>query len=186
MGEDKAGLMLAGKPLLRHVAERLAPQVTGLSVNTASGFPPFHFPLIPDSIAGQPGPLAGILAGLEAGQVAGSHLLTAPVDSPFLPVDLALRLGDALHGGEDIAVAASDGRDHPVFGLWPLALAQDLRDFVLNDEKRSIRGFLNRHRVRRVEFPLFATAAGPLDPFFNINRPEDLRRAETYLEHLTP
>ncbi len=186
MGEDKAAMMLAGMPLLAHVAARLSPQVTALAVNAATGLPNAPFPVIPDSIAGQPGPLAGILAGLEAPQGTGSHLLTVPVDSPFFPADLGARLRDAIDGEDIIAVAVSDGRDHPVFGLWPMALAADLRDFVLNDEKRSIRGFLGRHRVRRVEFPLLATAAGPLDPFFNINRPEDLRQAETYLEHLTP
>ena len=204
MGEDKAGLMLAGWPLLRHAAERLAPQVTGLAVNAAPGTPPLPFPVIPDSIAGQPGPLAGILAGLEhfrqtretvlqdmsedtpeTRQGPASHILTVPVDSPFFPADLGVRLMDGMASDEDIAIAVSQDRDHPVFGLWPAALAADLRDFVLNDTRRSVRGFLSRHRVRRVDFPLLATAAGALDPFFNINRPEDLRQADIFLEHLT-
>ena len=182
MGQDKALLAFSGSTLLAHIAARLRPQVSTLALNARSDFAAMHdLVRIPDSIPGRLGPLAGILAGLEARlDPAATHLLAVPVDSPFFPTDLCSRLVDAVDGEEVIAVAASQGRDHPVFGLWPLALKEDLRHFVLNDERRSIRGFLDRHQTRIVEFE--ATAQG-FDPFFNVNTPEDFLRAQQILKN---
>lgn len=179
MGSDKALLAFGGTTLLGHITARLRPQVTSLALN---GPPELDsgLPRLPDSLAGHLGPLAGILAGLEARlDPDATHVLTVPVDSPFFPADLAARLADALDGDDAIAVAASEGRDHPVFGLWPVALANDLRRFVLDDERRSIRGFLDRHNARIVEF---AELPSGLDPFFNVNTPADFARAQQFLE----
>lgn len=179
MGRDKALLPFGGATLLGHIAARLRPQVTALALNGPAELAG-DLPCLPDSLAGQLGPLAGILAGLEARlDPEATHLLTVPVDSPFFPTDLGARLAEAVDGKDVIAVAASQGRDHPVFGLWPVALADALRRFVLEDERRSIRGFLDRHQTRVVAF---APLPGGLDPFFNVNTPEDFLRAQQILE----
>ncbi len=82
--------------------------------------------------------------------------------------------------GADLACAASDGRDHPVFGLWPPRLAGDLRRAMVEEGLRKVDLWTARYKLVSVEFALIETAAGPLDPFFNTNRPEDLAEAERF------
>ncbi|MGZ2428973.1 molybdopterin-guanine dinucleotide biosynthesis protein A [Rhizobium redzepovicii] len=100
------------------------------------------------------------------------------------PADLVARLAAALERPSQIAIAASEGRSHPVFGLWPAILAADLEAWIVTDEKRRVRDFLSRHDVTEVSFPLHPTRASLLDPFFNINTPDDLVEAERWLEAL--
>ncbi len=130
------------------------------------------------------GPLAGVLTGLEwaAAQAPGSAWLASfATDAPFLPAELVARLADAVEAeGADLACAASDGRDHPVFGLWPLALAGELRRAMVEEGLRKVDLWTARYKLARVDFPLVETPAGPLDPFFNTNRPEDLEAAERF------
>jgi molybdopterin-guanine dinucleotide biosynthesis protein A len=101
---------------------------------------------------------------------------TFAADTPFFPRDLVANLLEVLDAGADIACARSGGRNHPVFGLWPTALANDLRGSLVEDGVRKVDVFTGKYRLRAVEFP-----DRPFDPFFNVNRPEDLARAEEIL-----
>lgn len=178
-GGDKSLRVLAGVPILARVIARARPQVTALVLN-ANGDPArfreFGLPIVSDSIPDFAGPLAGVLAGLDwaAASVAGAtHLASFATDTPFLPVDLVARLTAAVTGGKyDLACAASNGRTHPVFGLWPLALRDDLRA-ALQSGLRKVDQWTGRDRLAVVEFP-----AQPYDPFFNTNTPEDLNEGE--------
>ncbi|MEA1651941.1 molybdenum cofactor guanylyltransferase MobA [Nitrospirillum sp. BR 11164] len=192
---DKARLTLAGRPLLAHVRERLAPQVSALALN-ANGDPDRYrdtgLPILADSVAGHPGPLAGVLAGLDhAGAQRGyTHVLSVPADCPFLPLDLAARLADAVapngaapnvgapNGGAPggVACATSGGRRHPVVALWPVGLAARLRQALVREDLRKVDAFLARQPLALVDFP-----AQPVDPFFNVNTPADLDAAAAFL-----
>lgn len=179
-GGDKCLRLLAGRPLLDHVIGRLRPQVRRLLLNANGGparFAAYGLPVAADSPPDFAGPLAGILAGLEWARREAPDcplLLSAPTDSPFLPHDLAARLLAARrHEGAEIAMAASGGRTHPVVGLWPVALAAELRRVLVEEGLRKVDLWTARHRVAIADFPI-----GAVDPFFNANRPEDLAEAE--------
>jgi len=183
-GGDKALRELGGVPLLDHVVARLRPQVAALVLN-ANGDPArfarFGLPVVADSIEGFAGPLAGILAGLDwtaAHRPDCDHIASVATDAPFLPVDLVVRLASGLAAAEaDLACAASGGRSHPVFGLWPVRLREDLRRAVVDDGIRKVDQWTARHNLVTVEFP-----DRPVDPFFNANRPEDLDKAAVLLK----
>jgi molybdenum cofactor guanylyltransferase len=177
-GGDKGLRLVAGRPILDWVIERARPQVAALCLN-ANGDPArlrrFGLPIVPDGVADFPGPLAGVLAGLDwaaSTMPEASHVASFATDAPFLPRDLVARLAAALDGA-DLACAASDGRDHPVFGLWPVALRHDLRRAMVEEGVRKVDLWTGRYVLRRVEFP-----CDPVDPFFNANAPEDLVAAE--------
>lgn len=173
-GGDKCLLELRGRPMLAHAIDRLTPQVAALAIN-ANGdptrFAAFALPVLPDLVEGFAGPLAGVLTGMvwAREQVPeATWLVTAATDTPFFPTDLVERLCAAA-GDAEVAFAASGGRTHPVFGLWRLALLDDLRLALTEEDERKIDRFAGRYRVAEVDFPL-----RPFDPFFNVNRPEDL------------
>ncbi|MFB9952626.1 molybdenum cofactor guanylyltransferase MobA [Rhizobium puerariae] len=188
MGAIKAFLDIGGVTILSHIVRRLAPQVSAITLNAPEDFPnPLGFGLLPDRIGNHIGPLAGVLSGLrdiEARGAAATHLLTVPSDSPFVPADLAERLRAATDNPDAVVIAASDGRSHPVFGLWPVSVADDLEAWLGDPDNRRIKAFLRRHPMVTVEFPLIDTARGPLDPFFNINTPEDLEEARNFAKEL--
>lgn len=181
-GGDKGLLMLGGQPLLSRVIERLAPQVAGMALNAngdAARFGDFDLPVLADSISGYAGPLAGVLAGLDWAATQGSDsIVTAAADTPFFPADLVIRLQEAGQGmGAPLVLAATPGGKrgpvrHPTFGLWPVSLRDDLRA-VLNDGLRKVVLWTDRHGGREVAFPV-----GDVDPFFNVNTPDDLAEAE--------
>lgn len=189
MGTDKAFLTIGGDTILGHVVRRLLPQVSEIALNAPSGFPnPLGLRLLPDQIPGQIGPLAGVLAGLRDIRTCGlqaTHLLTVPSDSPFVPADLARRLEAEAGGPNAIVIAASTGRDHPVFGLWPVSISDDLETWLSDPGNRRIKAFLQRHPTVTVEFPMVETPQGLLDPFFNINTPEDLQEARRFAKELS-
>lgn len=176
-GGDKALVPLSGRPLLSHVVARLGPQVEDLALNAVGNperFEGFGLPVLDDPIAGRPGPLAGIHAAmLWAGGLGGRWVVTVPCDVPFLPEDLVPRLLMASGEGAQPAVAASNGRKHPVVGLWPVDMASDLAA-LLENGSRKVGAFAGAARV--AEFP-----AHDFDPFLNTNTPEDLARAEALL-----
>jgi molybdenum cofactor guanylyltransferase len=183
-GGDKCLRLLAGIPLLEHVLTRVRPQVGAVVLN-ANGdparFAAFDVPVLPDVVADFPGPLAGVLTGLEwarAHLANYSWLLSVPTDAPFLPLDLVKRLKAAADGGARLACASSAGQTHPVIGLWPLDLAEDLRQALIDDGVRKIDAFTARYRPATVEWSI-----DPLDPFFNANRPDDLAEAERLMAH---
>jgi molybdenum cofactor guanylyltransferase len=189
MGSNKALLTLGSDTVLGHVLRRLRSQVSRLAVNAPAPLPGSEdLPHLADSVPGQLGPLAGILTGMrhyaETAPEA-RHFLTAPCDSPFLPLHLTERLADTRPDARTIVVASSLGRNHPVFALWPVALAEDLENWLTTDANRRINGFLSRHHTVTVDFAPIGTANGELDPFLNINTPEDLARANLFSEILT-
>lgn len=177
MGEvDKALITLGGAPLIAHVIRRLAAQVGALAINAGGDparFAEFALPVLPDTVPDQPGPLAGILAGLKwAGAQGATHVVTAATDTPFLPGDLATRLAQAAQAAhEPIALAESAGRLHPTFGLWPVSLADDLA-LALEAGSRKVAAWALGQGAARATF-----TASPHDPFFNINTPDDLATA---------
>jgi molybdopterin-guanine dinucleotide biosynthesis protein A len=177
-GGDKSLKLLGDRPILAHVIGRIQPQVGVLALN-ANGdparFAEWRLPVVADAIADYPGPLAGIQAGMawmREHHPDIADILTAPADTPFLPADLVERL-QAARQGADIAVASSGGRPHPVVALWPVRLAEELYRLVTEDGMRRVTDFARRYTIAYADFPV-----GDIDPFFNINRPEDLARAE--------
>ena len=182
-GGDKALRPLGGIPLIDRVIERLRPQVNALVLNVngdPARFARLGLPVAADSVPGFAGPLAGVLAGLDW---AFSHRSDCPyvvsvaTDAPFLPIDLVARLAQGLdEGSADLACAASGGRPHPVFGLWPVRLRDDLRRALVDQAIRKVDLWTVRHRLATVPF-----ADHPVDPFFNANRPEDLETAAALL-----
>ncbi|MFA7429355.1 MAG: molybdenum cofactor guanylyltransferase MobA [Rhodospirillaceae bacterium] len=178
-GGDKTLMEIDGRPMLAHVIDRLRPQVAALAINAnadAERFAAFDLPVVADVVPDYAGPLAGVLTGLEwtvANHPACTHMLSVPADAPFLPADLLARLEEALtRDGAEIAVAMSGGRTHPVCALWPVALAAKLRWAVVEEGVRKIDAWTARFKVVHVEWP-----TAPLDPFYNVNRPDDLDEA---------
>lgn len=185
-GADKAFLPLAGKPLLAHVVARLVPQVSDIVIS-ANGdlarFTSFGLPVIADSLGEFVGPLAGLLAGLEwfaKNRPDISYVVSVPTDTPFLPADLVARFLAARFDAGKPLVARSESGVHPVIGLWPVEMAQDLRK-ALNEGVRKVGAWTELQSAIEVTFPLEEVGGKPLDSFFNINRPEDLAKAEALL-----
>ena len=180
-GGDKCLRPLGGRPLLAHVIERMEGQVGALVLN-ANGDPArfmgFGLPVVADVVEGFAGPLAGVLTGLEwAREVGADWIVSLPTDAPFLPRDLVPRLAAALAAADaDLACAESGGRRHPVVGLWPVRLAGELRQALVEEDVRKIDVWTARYRLAVAEF-----GVDPVDPFFNANRPEDLAEAEALL-----
>lgn len=190
-GGDKSLLMLAGKPLLAHVIDRLRPQVGSIAINAngdAARFAAFNLPVITDTIDGFAGPLAGVLAGLRWAQehARGSrYVVTAASDTPFFPAGLPGLLRNAATSRDDtIVLASSNGRLHPVFGLWPCALADDLELWLKNGDNRKVLAWVDRHRLVEVPFPPIEYDDYEVDPFFNANTPEELEQAEDIARHI--
>jgi molybdopterin-guanine dinucleotide biosynthesis protein A len=177
---DKALLPLAGRPLLGHVLERLAPQVAAIYLS-ANGdpqrFASFGLPVLPDLHADQPGPLAGIVSAFQ--QTSATWILSVAVDLPFLPLDLLHRLHSALPStpSPGLAVAFSAGQCHYVVALWHRSLLEPLQN-ALEGGRRSLRDWFAQHPHCQVSF---SAREGHPDPFFNINQPADLQLAEAIL-----
>lgn len=178
-GGDKPLLDIRGRPILAHAIERLTPQCTALVIN-ANGdparFAAFGLPVVADGVTGFAGPLAGILAGMDyaATQLPGvADVVSAPADTPFLPADLVERLAEARKArGAVIAVATSGQRAHHAVALWPVTLREQLRHALVAEETRKVSAFIARYANVNVDWPVT-----PYDPFFNVNRPEDVAQA---------
>ncbi|GAA6182494.1 molybdenum cofactor guanylyltransferase MobA [Shimia sp. NS0008-38b] len=180
-GGDKGRLMLGERSILGHVIDRMTPQVADIALNAngeAGRFADINLPVVADSVTGYAGPLAGVLAGLDwAGELGADAIVTAAADTPFFPCDLVPQL---LMAAEDrrhcLALAASQAADgklwrQPTFGLWPVSLRNDLRD-ALQTGLRKVVLWTDKHDAGQAVF----THDG-LDPFFNVNTPEDLAEA---------
>ena len=178
-GGDKARIRIGGKTILERVLARLTPQCTAIILN-ANGdparFADTGLPVVADSVPDFAGPLAGILAGLDwaAAHASGiADVVSVPGDCPFLPGDLVARLHAARPAvGKPLACAHSGDWRHPVVGLWPVALREDLRRAITVDDLRKIEVWTARHGVALADWP-----TEPVDPFFNVNTPEDVERA---------
>ena len=183
-GGDKALIDIGGVTILDRVLASLAPQCTRVVLN-ANGDPTrfarFGLPVIADDVPDFAGPLAGILAGLDwlARNAPGSAwMASVPGDCPFLPHDLLARLHRArIEQDKPLACARSGNWRHPVVGLWPVALRADLRQALVGDNLHKIEVWTARHGVAIAEWP-----DQPVDPFFNINTPEDRARAAALVQ----
>lgn len=182
-GGDKVLQRLGGRTLLDRVIERLAPQCPDGLMLSANGDPArfsgFPGPILPDGVPDHPGPLAGILAGLD--HAAGSHgdaaiVVSVSGDAPFLPRNLIARLLAARQDAT-IALAASGEREHYTVALWPVGLRHDLRKTLIDRDERRVGAFVGRHGATAVRWP-----AAPVDPFLNVNTPKDLEAAARLLE----
>ncbi|MCI5038324.1 MAG: molybdenum cofactor guanylyltransferase MobA [Donghicola eburneus] len=184
-GGDKGLRTIGGKPLLDHVLDRMRAQSGPIALNAngdAARFADYGLPVLPDTLPDHPGPLAGVLAGLDWAAAQGNDaIVTAAADTPFFPADLVERLQQAA-GPSGLALAATrEGEKiwrQPTFGLWPVALRDDLRD-ALQNGLRKIVMWTDQHDAG---LALFDT--DPVDPFFNVNTPDDITEAERLLEAL--
>jgi molybdenum cofactor guanylyltransferase len=179
-GGDKARIRVGGATILARVLACLKPQCERIIINAngdPSRFADGGLPVVPDDVPDFAGPLAGILAGLDW---AAAHapqlewLLSVPGDCPFLPKNLLTRLHDArLAAGTPLACARSGEWRHPVVALWPVALREDLRRALVQEGLHKIEIWTARHGIAIADWP-----AAPVDPFFNVNTPDDAARAE--------
>jgi molybdopterin-guanine dinucleotide biosynthesis protein A len=183
-GGDKARIRVGHATILQRVLARLAPQCSRLVIN-ANGdparFADSGLPVVPDSVPDFAGPLAGILAGLDwaaANEPAAEWIASAPGDCPFLPQDLVTRLHESrLAAGTPLACARSGEWRHPVIGLWPVTLREDLRRALVAEGLHKIELWTARHGIAIADWP-----NAPVDPFFNVNTPDDAARAEAIVQ----
>lgn len=179
-GGDKSLRTLGGRSILERIVATVRPQVGPLVLN-ANGdparFAAFGLPVAADVVEGFAGPLAGVLTGMEwarANAPSCRWLASFATDAPFIPGDLVARLVAAVEReGADLACARSDGQEHPVFGLWRVDLADDLRRAMVEEDMRKVDAWTARYRLAVADF-----TTDPVDPFFNTNRPDDLAEAE--------
>lgn len=177
MGADKALVALAGRPLIAHVLDRLEPQVERVLISAngeLSRFAGFGCPVLADTAP--QGPLSGVLSALTAAAgIGATHIVSTPVDTPFLPGDLVPQLLLTAEGSREGLAFASDATgDHPATALWPVGLAPALSEFLASGEAKVTR-FTAAHGAVRAVFP---------DPraFLNLNTPEDLAAADALLK----
>jgi molybdopterin-guanine dinucleotide biosynthesis protein A len=179
-GGDKPLKTIGGSTILSRVLSRMAPQCRQMAIN-ANGdparFAAFKLPVVADSVPDFAGPLAGVLAGLDwAARNApdATYVASVPGDCPFLPRDLVARLHQAREAaGTPLACARSGEWRHPVVGLWPVALRGDLRRALTGEGLRKIELWTARHGIALADWPV-----EPVDPFFNVNTPEEAAMAE--------
>ena len=183
-GIDKSSLKLGDQTLIERGISRARPQVKELLISAnedIARFAHFGLEIIPDSIGGFLGPLAGILSGLEwmqANRPEFSWLATFACDTPFFPHDMVEKLLQRAKTERAlVAIAASGDRHHPVFGIWNTAVLGSLQEALAGQGSRKVDDFVARFPNTRVTFP-----ANPVDPFFNINTPSDLAYAETLVQ----
>ena len=181
-GTEKSLLRVGGKSQISWVCDCLAPQVETLAVNANGDASRFNFlklPVLADVIEGYVGPLAGVLTGMRwaASLDQTTHIITAAADTPFIPHNLVGLLKSSISGDDEIAMASSNGRIHPVFGLWPIHLADALERFLVEEDQRKIIVFAKRYTMHEIVFDTDGK-----DPFFNINTPDDLKAAQTMVE----
>jgi molybdopterin-guanine dinucleotide biosynthesis protein A len=180
-GGDKARIKVGGSTILQRVLACLGPQCSRIIIN-ANGdparFADTGLPVVADSVPDFAGPLAGILAGLDwaAARAPGTAwLVSVPGDCPFLPSDLVTRLHEArAASGVPLACARSGEWRHPVIGLWPVHLRDDLRHALIGENLHKIELWTARHGVAIANWP-----DAPVDPFFNVNAPDDAERAQS-------
>ena len=190
-GGDKTLRLIGGKPMLAHVRDRLQAQVGRVLLN-ANGDPQrlsdYGLPIVADSIRGFAGPLAGVAAGMDwvaRHQTQATHILTVAADTPFFPSDLVDRLAAASGlAADSIGMATTNGHRHPVFALWPVSLRRDLEGWMRTTDTYKVIAWARRHNLQMVEFAIINGEPGPIDPFFNVNTPQELTMAQAFHDRL--
>jgi len=183
-GGEKGLLELGGRTLVARAIERLGPQVGGLAISAngaLSTYESYGFSVLGDTLEGRLGPLAGVLSGLTWAEAEGAEqLVSVAADTPFFPLDLAARLAAAAEENPIVLAASPDPKRgmsrHPTFGLWPVALRGDL-EAALKDGLRKVVAWTDPHGCGQAEF-----LSTPFDPFFNVNRPDDMVYAKELLQ----
>ncbi|MCP4791003.1 MAG: molybdenum cofactor guanylyltransferase MobA [Gammaproteobacteria bacterium] len=181
-GADKPLAEIAGKPLLQYVIERAKPQMSNLLLN-ANGdeqrYKQFQLPIQQDIVPDFAGPLAGVLSAMawaRAFQPQVTHVITMAADTPFYPADYVDRMLSAIDKTQPLACASYQQRTQPVFGLWPVELHNDLHQALVEDGIHKVDLFTSRYGVADVQFD-----AMPYNPFFNVNRLDDVAAGEALL-----
>lgn len=182
-GGDKCLRDLGGETVLSKILHIVRPQVSKLVLNAngdGARFSDYGVPVAADVVDGFAGPLAGILTGLQWAKKFAPEcewVASFACDAPFAPRDLVSRFLSAVEKERaELACATSAGRDQPVFGLWPVRLADELRRALIEEDMRKVDLWTARYKLVRVAWP-----TQPIDPFFNVNRPKDLETAVTLL-----
>ena len=190
-GGDKCLMKFGSRNLLDHVIQRLENQVEVCLLNANgdhSRFSEYNLPIISDSVEGYAGPLAGVLSGMiwtRKNLPSARWIASIATDTPFFPTDLISKFLIAVSQYPTICLASTSGRVHPVFGLWPMVLAEDL-DKALRGGTRKVLDWTDRHPTKIVEFPMIEQKEFQIDPFFNTNHPADLVKANEIRQKLTP
>ncbi|MEM7463344.1 MAG: molybdenum cofactor guanylyltransferase MobA [Pseudomonadota bacterium] len=189
-GNEKAFLALAERPMIQVALDRLRRQTDTVIIN-ANGDPErmafLGVPIQKDIFGGFAGPLAGVHAGMQwvrHNQPKASHICTIAADTPFFPADLAARLEDSCKTAGTIVLAASNGFRHPVFGLWPVSLIEDLAAFLQSGQTGKVMAFVKQHDWTEAEFDNLNADGNSIDPFFNINTPDELELARQLQEQI--
>lgn len=179
-GGDKSMLALGGKPILNYVVDLAHAQVETLLLNAngdAKRFEDFALPVQADIVPDFAGPLAGVVSAMawaKQNKVSATHIITMAADTPFFPADYVSRMVNQMQvQGQRLACASFKGRTQPVFGLWPVDLFDDLYQAIVEDDMRKVDRFTAPYGVADVAFDELVE-----NPFFNVNRPEDLAHAE--------
>ena len=168
-GDDKGLVPFQTRPLIQYAINAIKSQVNQVVINANRNLEQYQYygyPVISDSLEGFQGPLAGMLSAMETAQT--DYILTVPCDSPFISTQLRQRMMETLLlTGKQIAVATDGERLQPVFCLIPCYLKDDLKQFLLNGD-RKIDIWLAQHELAVVDF------SDQPDTFINFNHPEDL------------
>jgi molybdenum cofactor guanylyltransferase len=191
MGREKGLVQIGGKPMVEHVIARLRPQVHRIVISANDNpacFSGTCLPVVADAVEGHAGPLAGLHAALQwaASETPDARFLaTVPIDTPFLPSDLVMRLAAHVRAGNATsAIAASGGMRHPVVGLWSVTLLSAVED-ALGSGVRAMTRFAEMQKSAVVDFPFVEIAGACVDPFFNVNTPADVETAQALLAALS-
>lgn len=180
-GPEKSLLELNGKTLVCHVADNLKHQTNNVILNAngdATRFSDLGLEVQKDTVEGFAGPLAGVLASMRWAEKnsTAQHVITVAADTPFFPENyVAQMLIEAVKEKAEIALASSNERRHPVFGLWPIKLADELEHFLVDENNRKVMLFVERYANCQVEFKKLKN---DVDPFFNVNTPDDMKKAK--------
>ena len=184
-GGDKSMLALGGQPILNYVVDLAQAQVDTVLLNVngdAQRFAAFELPVQADIVPDFAGPLAGVVSAMawaKQHKPNATHIITMAADTPFFPADYVSRMIKQMQlGGQRLACASYEGRTQPVFGLWPVDLFDDLYRAIVEDDMRKVDRFTSPYGVADVAFDELTH-----NPFFNVNRPEDLSLAEQLLAH---
>lgn len=175
-GIDKALVNFAGRPLISHVLERLAPQVDDILINcnrNQNQLTGFGHALIGDETLDYSGPLAGIISALPLCR--HEIVLVVPCDSPFLPHDLYKSLFVLLTADKNLVIAHDGERLQPLFMLLRRSLLTSLKDYLEQGNQKVERWCLAQNMA-------IATFSEPR-LFINLNTPEELKKAESQIIH---